>query len=485
MFTLAIPSGYVLTAIFVVFDVLSLTVTDMLLTRIVCALYYRDINNGHPLLIRSLDIPGIVTYLLGNWLSFGNLLTFFIKCCMVTFVFFINYNVETIDGFHYSVEKRKCTYDFIPTDAEWNVKHGRRAVERREEFTRLRCREFNGDRVTFYRSVFNLDNNIDLLDETNAPAADRPKYGVNDSSLICLSPRYVRSSDVDPILHLKGCSRLGVTNCAASLEYRRTITAKKNQKVSGEFNITVGTGRISYGSVLYNKSDIAKGFPEYVNPSLHCLQQCFGVTGICCRNLQDTNCRKAITPCLIVAEDHVRNETLFERWLLVNKNRSTIELVRTHPGPIVEGVFNFSRNRANVGLLNVQTSVNWWEFAGVILTDSFVYRYAPQSYELKKMARSVFIPIETVVLSLLTIFIVVTGSIATWITLGEDERPKFNTINGLSSILREEHGPSGRSFEQGETVVLGLSRKTSELLHFGPVQSSELSMAASTNVGIE
>lgn len=469
MFTLNIPSGYVLAIFFVVFDVLCLAVTDVLLTRFVCILYYRDINKGCPVLVRSLDIPGVVTYLVGKWFSFANLLTFFIKIVMLVFVFIINFKVESTDGFQYYIERRNCTYDFIPTKAEWDVQNRNRIVERRGEFTRLSCREFQGDSVTFYRSVFNLKDDTVLINETDVPNVQSGQYGVNDNSFICLSPRYARNSSVDPILKVKGCSRMDSPSCSTSMEYRRTIIANRNEDADGDFTIVAGTGRITYGSLLFNKSDIAKGFSQYVNPSLHCLQQCYGVSGACCRNRQDTNCRKIITPCLIVAEDNIRNETLFERWMLVNESGSTIELVRTHPGPIVEGVFNFSRNRANAALLDVQTSTNWWELAGTILTDSFVYRYVPQNYELKKAIRAAFIPLETILLGSLTILIVISGSIASWILFGGDERPMFNTINGLSSILREENIPSGLSLKQGKAALVGQSNKTKESPHLGPV----------------
>lgn len=483
MFTIDIPSGYVLAVFFVVFDVICLAITDVLLTRFVCALYYRDIHAGNVIDVHSLDIPGIVNYLVGKWFSFANLVTLFIKITLITFVFFINFKVNSTDGFEYKMERRKATYDFVPTDAEWGSGNVR-AVARRAEFTRLSCREFDGDKVTFYRSVFNLTDDLVLLDETNVPNATNGIYPVNDDSFLCVSPRHVRDSNADPILFVKGCSSLGTTTCANSTEYRRTVTSVRPIK-SLQFPISAGTGVMGYGAEWYNNTDIARVFPEYVNPSLFCLQQCFGIQNRCCRTREDTNCRKIITPCLIVAEDREKNETLFERWLLENEMGSSLVLVRTHPGPIIAGVYNFGVNRKSVALLDVQTSVNWWEYAGVLLTDSFVYRYAPRVYERKEPTRPTFIPLESIVLGALMLCILIFGAVGIGMTIGTDERPRFNTVNGLSSILREEHSSTGNSYREGASVLLGFSHRASGKLHLGPVNSADVSVARGGDTDIE
>lgn len=71
-------------------------------------------------------------------------------------MFFVNFNIESTNGFQYVIEKRKGTYDFIPTEPEWVGEIRGRTVGRIAEFTRLTSREPDGDSVTFYYSAFNL-----------------------------------------------------------------------------------------------------------------------------------------------------------------------------------------------------------------------------------------------------------------------------------------------------------------------------------------
>lgn len=333
--------------------------------------------------------------------------------------------------------------------------------------------------------MFNLEDNVDLLNETDVPVAGMREITVNDSSIICLSPKFVSNHAVDPILMVRGCSTLGSVDCANSTEYQRAITAAPNENLSVSFDISYDLGSIGYGTTVFNSTDVAKGFPEYVNPNLICLAQCVGLQDECCQNAQSTNCRKIIKPCLIFAEDKEKNETLFERWTISNQVGDKVYLSRTHPGPILEGVFNFGLDRARVALINVHTSVSWWEYAGVLLTDSFVYRYTPRDYELKKASRPTFIPLETIVLGALFVLIVMIGCIAIRISIGEDERPRFNTVNGLSSILREENTPTGNSYREGKNALLGLVRNRSQRLHFGPVGTADAAITRSAGLAIE
>lgn len=483
---LQIPSGYVLAFFFILFDVLCLALVDVLLIRLSCSLYYREISEGRSLNIRSFDIPGVVTYLVGKATSFANIVTFSLKIIVIVFIFFINFNVESAkDGERFSSMDFTATFDFIPTNEEWNNASRIRAVERSPEFSRWSCKDHPDPedpyKVTFYRTAFSLSNSAILLNETDIPNATAAQYPIDSTTLLCLSPKNVSEKYIRPILKVLGCSKLiPDQNCYNSTKISRTIDAQINVSSARYFSVPAGTGKIGYGFKSMNETQVKKGFPEYSNPKLHCVLQCLGLTGPCCGNRRDRNCRKSVTPCILVEKNEKYNTTLLEKWYITENSGVNIRMERMYPGPILEGLIDLDTNRAGVSLLDVDTNSNWWEFAGVILTDSLVYRYNPQKYDIRYTATPTEIPPETIILGALTLCVVIFGSIAVYFTIGRDNRPRFNTVNGLSSILREERFPTGHSFREGNIAILGLSREPSGRVRLGPISSPKDSIELST-----
>lgn len=273
---------------------------------------------------------------------------------------------------------------------------------------------------------------------------------VNYRTLLCLSPSIVDFPA--PILKVVGCSHLGSTYCANSSLFQRTLKKLGDSMESSNFNIAAGTGKIGFHIFSMNSTDVQRGFPEYENATMHCLQQCVGINSRCCGRREETNCRTVLTPCLMVSQNGTH--TLLEKWMITNEFEHNVSLSRRHPGPVILGTYNFGLNRAAIALLDVQTSMAWWEFAGVILTDSLVYRYQPREYQMKRGATRTLIPTYSIVLGAAILLLVFIGCIVYWFTLRFDHRPRFNTVDGLSSIMRKEIFQCGNSLQEGGAIVV-------------------------------
>lgn len=351
-------------------------------------------------------------------------------------------------------------YDFIPTDEEWNAHKGSRVVERIVEYSGKSCVIRENDTAVFYQVAFNLSGNKILSNETEVPNAEDGLFEIDYRSLLCLSPE--RVANPRPIMKVVSCSHLGSTSCANSSLLKRTLKMGQQTLASYKFDITAGSGKIGYGFLVMNSDDVKLGFPEYENPTLYCLQQCVGLYSRCCRRRGETNCRKIWTPCLMVSQS--ATHTLFERWIITNEFENNVSMIRHYPGPVVEGIFNFGRNRAVVALLDIRTSMAWWEFAGAILTESLVYRYRPTMYVMKRGSTRTFIPTYSIILGAAILLVVFTGCVLYWFTLRHDRRPRFNTVGGLSSILRKEVFQCGNSLQKGGAVVVSECAEEDDVL---------------------
>lgn len=466
MIQTGISPGIVAAFIFILFDIIVLAVVDFLLIHAVCHLYYRNINTGSSTEVKSLAIPGVVTNLLGSFRSLTNCSALLVKVILVAAVFLVNLDVNNELIPIVKPKRLQAVYEFNASQAEWDGFDDRsRAVTRREEFTRVRCSVRSGENYTFYQPAFNLTGSVTLQDEKDFNQGIGTQYLVDHESLTCLTPDVVENPR--PLMKVVNCSHFGYQGCEYPARYELNVTLRQDLTKSRNMTMDFGAGKFPYTIIEYNQDDVREAFPEYDNPKMYCLEQCRGLFQSCCNGLNEGNCSKNIRTCNVVARNSTH--TILEKWIVERQEGVNVVLVRNHPGPVMEGSLEIGKDRAVYLLACYPRSFDWWVYAGLIMTKSYVYRYIPTSYSMKDSVGRTVIPTYSIVLGTVILFIVVVACIVYCVTLMRDERPRFNTVNGLSSILREELYPTGNSLREGGLVAVFGVKDADNKVRFKPL----------------
>lgn len=439
---IAMQPGMVTAIFFLVFDLIMLSVFDVVLERIVCTSYYYHIRRGKPISVTSVNIPGVTTCLVGKFWDRTNVIALLVKLAFLAVVFSVDINTRTT----YRPYAVSSTFDFEPSDASFP--DGQLKSVERVKNRAVTCRTNTPDGVIFYRQAFNLTGNVVLDSELTDETGDL--ILVNKSTLVCLSPDFV--ADPAPLLEVSGCSPQRTGSC--SDPDMRTIVAtddlfplENNETYwfNVEYNSLTGTRYFAFYQPSIELGETV--WKDYVIKRLTCMIIEAGVEPITPRRL-----------CLVVARIEDTNGTLIELWRMERNGTEDIG-VRPFPGPILEGDYEIGTKLSLVVLWNSfsQRSPDWRSFASLFLTEGLIYAASSRTVT-EKTSRTVvtevpWIPLGFAMFSFVLVFI------ALFIVrraTGSDRKPKINTIDGLSSILREEFNPTGQSWETGRTSVIGL-----------------------------
>lgn len=453
--------GVVSAIYFIIFDLFLLAIIDVVLIHVVSYLYYRRIHKGIPLEVRSAEIPGVATSLVGRFSSPPNLFAYFIKIGLLACILIVDSNINTEFGRSKSSASLSSTFVYNPSEEAWSLKSSKRIVERRWEAIR-RCHIINEQKsnITFFNIAFNLNDGIVLESEV---ASLNSKYiGINDTTIQCLAHEKVSTDSSRILVQVIGCSQLEKTDCLNETSITRNGSSLKlnaNNQIS--IHHEEGSSNATFSLQQYRKESNAI-FPAYNDPNITCMRTGFGTT---------IESRQIFEICLVTSF-LTNGSTLVERWSL---DRETGTLTRKFPGPIFKGTIEIGLYQHGISLQNVISDLNWVSFSGQLIADGCIYKAEPFNIvKLGETVRTTTVPIFTVVL---TIFLVVAALIARIIVAStiskNDERPRLNTVNGLSSIGREENEPTGRSMETGRGMVIGLTRRDGRSVHFGPLRSRD------------
>lgn len=438
---IAFQPGMVTAVFFIVFDLIMLSIFDVVLERIVCTSYYYHIRRGKPIAVQSVNIPGVTTCLVGRFWDRTNVVALLVKVAFLAVVFSVDINTQTT----FKSYALTSTFDFEPSDASF-PDNKVKTVERVKSRASV-CRTITPEGVIFYRQAFNLSGNVVLDTEFTNETSDL--ILIDKSTLVCLSPDLV--TEPVPLLEVSGCSPQRTGNCsdldahtiAATndlfpLDGGKSFSVEYND-LSGEHYFFFYQPSIDVGQTVWK---------DYSIKSLTCVIIDAGVEfNVTARRL-----------CLVVSRIENTNGTLIELWR-VQRNGTDDVGTRQFPGPILNGDYDIGIKLSLVILANTisQISLDWRSFASLFLTEALLYSPYPRTVT-ETSSRTVVTEVPWIPLGLaIFAFVLVFIALAVVCTAtGRDKRPKINTIDGLSSILREEFNPTGQSYETGRTSVIGL-----------------------------
>lgn len=466
---LDVSPGIVSGIYFVLFTFYMLSIVDVVLIHSVSALYYKRIHRGIPLEVKSAEIPGVATSLVGSYFSPPNLLAYVVKIGLLACVLVIDSNVNSVSTRSDTYVSVTGTFVYDPSEDKWPVTAESRAVERRWETVR-QCHTKNEDNteLVFYRVAFNLLGNLTVEDELTTN--DTLIYPIDDSSVVCLARDQVHNESVRVHVVVVGCSQLEKTSCFNETVISR-IADLPLTAMADTVTIVEGSSKVSFD--MYDHSALAPSiWPSYDSPAIICMRTAMGVG----------NNKKIIEACVVTSYPGGEN-TLIERW---EYNREKSELSRRFPGPIFKGIYNLSLYQKAVIVQNVLDELNWETFSGQVIADGSIYERDEANVTKFDDAKLVTtVPVYTVILTVILLVITTVAWIIVSCTIGKDERPHLNTTDGLSSVAREENEPSGRSMVTGRGMVIGLTMRDGRSVHFGPLGERDVGVVKKRGVFVE
>lgn len=465
---LNIGAGYISAFYFVILDIFLLTQLDIVFSRVVCYLYYHRINAGFPVSVQSADIPGVTTNLIGRYYSRANIIVYLLKFFCLGCLLYIDLGITNVEITTTAMITRTGIFVFNASDSVWVEQSG---TFRKEWELFWPCYIQKGEIAQFYDIAFDFSHGL-VLDNELAGYDTSQVYQLNDTTLECLSPDYVTEKYTSPGISVIGCSQLEPTNClnetiiSKSADLRSDVTLQ-----DGRANVAKGNVTYPYKVVHYDYNAIFIIFPVYATNATisHESEMTCTTTFI---GLYSKGLNREFTNCILVVYNE--STTIIEQW---EYNASDKKLVRYLPGPVFSGTVEFGRLQRINQLSQIRpTGVrwNWLSFSASIAARSMVYQYRNQTFErYKTRTEGTELSRRTITLAAILLILVIVARLVVTFTVGQDSRPQLNTIDGLSSIGREEFQPSGQSLVSGDNLLLGWSCKGSTLARFGPVRSAD------------
>lgn len=469
-FEIDIQPGYISGIYFLALEVLLIACVDVILVNVVSSLWYRQIVKGIAVEVSTAEIPGIATSLVGRYLSLPNLFAYFVKVSLLALILLIDLNLYSRTIRPEVESEVSGRFDFNPSDDPWNKKV--RTVTR--PFPEMRaCRESENETIKIYSIAFSFVNNESVLSEIDDGGIRSP-FEINRSSVTCMSEKNSKNSSDFIIAWVKNCSQLIPTSCSRNTVYTlANINFQTEKSELVEVFESETKKYLFYKLRIINKTDVKLTFPDYENPKLSCLINSYQLKREGIGNIH----LKEIETCLVVADYNGGKDKLIEKWYY---NKSSLTLSRRFPGPVFNGTVDIGIAQTVVLLKDTTDQYSSWEsFATHLVSQSCIYRQLPfvKVIILGLPKKVTAIPKYIIGIIVAVLVIAVSTLVVVNNTLGKDERPKVNTVNGLSSIAREENEPSGRSLVGGRWMIIGLSKRDETDGRFGPLRSTDVHIA--------
>lgn len=456
-----IGPNFVSTLYFVLFTLIVLPLVDDVVTRLVNYVAYKNIFRGQPIRLESADIPGITTGLLGKWFSPTNVVALLLKCVLLGIIFVLDLNIETFEV--HSREVRQATFVFNASDSQWRQR--KPTVNR--PFSRLQyCRKLtvNTGEITYYGTAFNLRNDSLLTDQNATRGSTTNDSSIDGNSFQCLAPQQVYEHYVVKNLHVKGCSLVQQKFC--------TSQDPVSLAWPGSFN----GGSFVISPLLYDRytfDDAKVPFVDQVqvqsvwtslaSPSLVCLiKQLPG---------NSSGIGSTETDCLLHGRTQDTN-TLLEHWKYVPDAN---EIHRSFAGILLRGDVDIGKSVRISMLWYMHQDADWSVLSALLLGYSMVYEERPMNFtRIGEVEYAVtVIPDYAVPLICALVVSAIIAKVIVCLTIGKDKRPPINTINGISSILRQQVFRSVNSLTYGPTTTLAWYCCGNFEPRFGPFLSTQ------------
>lgn len=456
MFTFNVQPGIITAIFFIIFDVITLSLVDMTLSRLACEMYYRRVMRGETMVLKSADIPGVTSYLVGRRLDITNISILLVKLIFLAVVFQVNLDIESIP------QQVSTTHSFGFNGSAARLGDDTTLTRK---FTEMRrCSRWIGNNVTYYRLAFNLLDGAKVAENPEFFLKFSSHYHVNESTLHCVSPQYVSEKDAQTVAKVVGCSKFKARDCSDTSVANLSVNANALKPIMTYISSPPTRNpmeSIKFRIFEYADSDVRSIWTDYENPSLTCSDN-----NSTRANETSSSTIRFTYYCLLTAQSSTH--TLVERWVMTGNN-TDVQLMRMYPGPIFEGSFEIGRAERAGTLVHIILPVNWQGLSAIVVTHALVFEERQLTFSVKTGDPLTVLPQQSFICAVVAFVLSLVGTVVIWLVGRRDTRPRFNTLDGVSSMLREEHNPKGKSFVRGSPACVAQYLGKGELLQFGVV----------------
>lgn len=453
-FVVDIRPGLVSAFYFIFFDLVLISIVDTIMSRVMSYYYYNTAFEGRQLQLRSADIPGVTTFLIGDYRSRANVAALSIKLMFLAAIFTIDLKINAAEGRREDRLKLSAYFKFNVSDAFWEPRNETRksSVAWRESH---HCRTMGKDDITYYSIAFNLlDNNASKGNEVSRKSFHKDVEFIDYNSIQCLKTGEVAPNDVDVNARVLGCSKVKSSGCSylESTTIHNHRTPNIPNHVNLYTNVFFREDPATYKVFEFEMPNLQESWSAYQNPFLTCIVAKFGP------NLTHESEPERYN-CLLIADysiDNKRNGTLVEHWTLELTEKShnkrqilkdnLIHLNRYYPGPVFEGKLDIGLQQRVLllhRLWHMHSRSNWATLSGYLVSSAAAF--TPKDMEITKLSKTMeqtIIPAYVLFLIVLVTVVTILGSVVVCFKFGFNYRPELNNIDRLALLAKERYSSS-------------------------------------------
>lgn len=444
---------------FIFFDMILITVVDMVMTRVMSYHYYNTVYNGQQLTLKSANIPGVTTFLIGDFHSPANIIALLIKVTFLVAIFIVDLKINSCEAYDKEVIYRTAYMNINASYVAWEPARNPRVSVTWPDSQNCRMINYDNGTIIYYALALNLDDNVTLEGEKYEPSDSirRDFYPIDSESVQCLAPGKVAEENVLPIARVLGCSKVDSSGCT-NLELVTYQVRVGNEAIKNKVSVTFESTHFDFALDETQDLRLEGAWEAYRNPKLSCISVGFRSKS------QQPNFRYN---CLLVAEYVNKNNisgTLVEHWTInrqnMRHNRSyilrdnLIELLRYYPGPVFEGHLDIGQVQTAYLLLLLGYAgrqSNWASVSSILVKNAASYTRMDKEITVShETFQQTEIPAYAVLIIIIIIAAVLVSLTVVSIKFGISYRPALNNINDLALMAKERHLSSIDCFKQNE-----------------------------------
>lgn len=465
--TLNIRPGLVSAFYFILFDLILITIIDLVLSRIMSYYYYNAVYNGRQVPLKSADIPGITTFLIGDFRNFANIAALTTKLLVLAAVFTVDLSLNSAEAIRtINVHLTTCVRLEL-SDTFWVSPDGYSVAG--TDRASLDCRVFddNGFGITYHALALNTTANTTVDGSHRSPnnISERDRYSVDYNSIQCLAPGKVAEKNVIQIARVIGCSEVMSTDCTISEPVNFDLRTRRSVRLDANIS-SAYTKNSTYTISISDSLELKGEWRNYKNAELLCMTTKVGRAK---DNFLD------ICKCLITANYTLKNGkdgTLVELWVLDTNRirRKSMNILkeninhfrRIFPGPVFEGNLQIGTTQ-KIELLRrlwfCEQQSNWATISGVLVGNAGAYTSKDMDITvMKEKFQQSEIPLFAVIIIGTLVFVTLLLVIFVSFRYGMKDRPALNNISGLAFVTQNRNS-SSLTFLKSDNVLVALSEE--------------------------
>lgn len=163
--------------------------------------------------LRSADIPGVTTFLIGDFHSRANIIALVIKVTFLAAIFIVGIKINSYLACEQDIIYRPAYMRFDASHDAWKDEFKSFISAAWPDSQKCRKNDHANGTIIYYAIAFNLSNKLESDEFLPVDPFHRDIYVIDYGSVQCLAPEKAAEDDVVPIAKVLGCSQVLCSGC--------------------------------------------------------------------------------------------------------------------------------------------------------------------------------------------------------------------------------------------------------------------------------